>query len=213
MERRCIITDYFIGLDLGRDRDYSAVAILALRQEEHGDFDRQRLVQPSRRIVELIGLKRIPLGTEYIRVIGYIRRLVSRLHARAGWGAPAVRVHLIMDSAGPGQVALELIRAQKMDINFVPAILTAGHEHGRSSSGKATVPRREIIGTLRYLLEMQLLRLHRDHPHAGILRKEVAAVRPDGGQYAHDDLVIATALAAWYSTRAYRDLIRPAAAA
>jgi hypothetical protein len=213
MKRRFVITDYFIGLDLGRDRDYSAVVILALRQEEHGSYDHQRLVQPTRRILEVIGLKRIARGTEYVKVVGYVRRLISRLHARAGWGAAPVRVHLIMDSAGPGQVALELVRAQRMDINFIPAILTAGHEHGRSPSGKTTVPRREIIATLRYLLEVELFRLHREHPHAEILRKEVAAVRPDGGQYAHDDLVIAAALAVWYATRAYPDIIRPSAIA
>lgn len=211
--RRSPITDYVIGLDLGRDRDYSAVVVLALRLEENGGYDHVRLTQPYRRIVEIIALERVPLGTEYIKVVEYIRKLVSRLHARAGWGAVPVRVHLIMDSAGPGQVALELIRAQRMNINFVPAILTAGLEHGRSPSGKATVPRREVIGTLRYLLEVQLLRLHRDHPLAEVLKKEIAAVRPEGGQYAHDDLVIAAGLAVWYAVRAYPDIIRPSAVA
>jgi hypothetical protein len=45
------------------------------------------------------------------------------------------------------------------------------------------------------------------------LEREIAAVRPHGGQYPHDDLAIAASLAAWYATRVRRDLIRPNRAA
>ena len=128
----------------------------------------------------------------------------------AGWGAPKVKVHVIVDAAGPGQVAIELIRAQRLDITFVPALLTSGGESGYSQSGKLTIPRRELITNLRYLLEVELLRVHPDLAHKTALENEIAAVRFDGRQSAHDDLVIATALAAYQARRVFPELIRPA---
>jgi hypothetical protein len=207
------ITDYVIGVDLGRDRDHSAFAVLAIREVESGSFDHARLCRPLRRLLQLGALQRIPLGTEYLEVIRQLRQIITRLQTNAGWGAAKVHVHVVIDSAGPGQIAIELIRAQRLDINFVPALLTAGHEIGYSQSGKVTVPRRELITHLRYLLEVQSLRVHSALAHGRHLEDEVAAVRPHGGQYEHDDLVIAAGLAAWHATRVYPDIIRSRQAA
>jgi hypothetical protein len=192
--RRHPITNYIIGLDLGRDRDHSAFAVIALRGEDHGPFDRARHYQPTRTVLQLGALRRVPLGTEYLEVIDKLRRLVTILQAKSGWGQPEVRVDVVLDSAGPGQIAVELIRNQQMNINFVPTLLTAGHEAGRSQSGKRTVPRRELA-------------------HREAFEKEVAAVRPSGGQSAHDDLVIAAGLAAWHAVRVWPDLVRQQKAA
>jgi len=201
------ITDYIIGFDLGRDRDHSAIAVLGVRMENHGQYDFAMLRQPARRILELGTLHRIPLGTEYIEVVKHLRRIVNELQCAAGWGHPDVDIHVVIDSAGPGQVAVELIRAQQMKINLVPTLLTSGHEVGLSNSGTRTVPRRELVANLRYLLEVELLRINSRLRHANVLEKEIAAVRPHGGQYEHDDLVIAAALASWYATRRYNDIL------
>ena len=40
------------------------------------------------------------------------------------------------------------------------------------------------------------------------LEKEFAAVRPEGGQSAHDDLAIATGIAAWHATRVFPHLMK-----
>ena len=207
------ITHYFLAADLGLERDHSAFATLALRREDSGGFDHAQLVQPTRPILELGGLRRIPLGTEYLQIVKSLRQTVTKLQSAAGWGAPKVRVHVIIDAAGPGQVAVELIRAQKLDITFTPALLTAGADSGYSQSGKLTIPRRELITNLRYLLVVELLRVHPALVHKKALEAEIAAVRFDGRQSAHDDLVIATALAAYQARRVFPELIRPARAA
>ena len=133
------------------DRDHSAFATLALRREDYGGFDRANIVQPTRPILES----------------GALRRITA-----AGWRAPKVRVRVIIDASGPGQVAIELIRAQKLDITFTPALLTAVCDSGHSQSGKLTIPRRELISNLRYLLEVELLRVHPDLTHKKALEAE-----------------------------------------
>jgi len=211
--RRYPITDYILAVDFGRDRDHSAFATLAVRQEDHGGFDHAAFRQPTRTILQLGGLRRIPLGTEYLEVVGQIRQTVTRLHAVGGWNARKVRVHVIVDAAGPGQVAIELIRAQQMDIHFTPALLTSGYDTGYSPSGKLTIPRREVITNLRYLLEVGLVKVQTNLTHKTALESEIAQVRFGGRQSAHDDLVIATGLAAFQARRIYPELIRTQRAA
>lgn len=211
--RRYPITDYILAADFGRDRDHSAFATLAVRQEDHGGYDFAAFRQPTRVILQLGGLRRIPLGTEYLEVVNQLRQTVTRLHATGGWAARKVRVHVIVDAAGPGQVAIELIRAQQLDIHFTPALLTSGQETGYSPSGKLTIPRREIITNLRYLLEVGLVKVQNNLTHKAALESEIAQVRFDGRQSAHDDLVIATGLAAFQARRIYPELVRPQRAA
>ncbi len=206
------ILEYFIGLDLARARDFSAIAVAGLYHETHGDFDRVRYCQPTRPALHLGALRRIPLGTEYIEVVQQLRRLVERLRAQYGYGHPLPRIHVVLDSAGPGHVVLELLRAEQLSVNLVPVLMTAGSDVGHSS-GRTTVPRKDIVSNIRYLLETELLRIDKSLAHAHILEREIAAVRPHGGQYPHDDLAIAAGLATWYATRIHRQLIRPIRAA
>ncbi len=210
MIRQYPITHYIVAADFGLDRDHSAFATIALRREDHGTFDHAQLVQPTRLILQLGSLRRIPLGTQYLEVAKQLRQTVRRLQGAAGWGAPEVKVHVIVDAAGPGQVVLELLRAQRLGINLVPALLTAGSESGYLPSGKLTVPRRELITHLRYLLEVELLRVNPKMTHKAALETEIASVRFDGRQAAHDDLVIATGLAAYQAWRIFPELLRPA---
>ena len=60
-----------------------------------------------------------------------------------------------------------------------------------------------------YLLEAQLVRVQSDVEYVVDLEREVAAVRPHGGQSEHDDLVIAASLAAWQASRVHTELVRP----
>lgn len=210
--RYIAIREYFIGLDLARARDYSAFAVIALTEENHGPFDRVTYSQPTRPVLYLGSLKRVPLGTEYLEVVKKLRRLVDRLRAQYGYGQPVPRISVVLDSAGPGHVVLELIRAEKMGINIVPVLMTAGHGVGHSS-GRTTVPRRDLVGNIRYMMETELLRINKALAHGHLLEREIAALRPHGGQSPHDDLAVAASLAAWYATRVRRDLLRPSRAA
>jgi hypothetical protein len=198
---------YLIGLDLGRDRDHSAFAVFGLAEENFGGFDHVRYCYPKRAVLTMGALKRIPLGTEYVEVVQKLRQLVNVLRAPYGFGQRPPRIHVVLDAAGPGQVVAELIRAAKMDVNIVPVVITAGSQSGHNSR-RTTVPRRDLIAQLRYLLETQIIRVHRDVRHATELEREIAAVRPRSGQTHHDDLAIAASLAAWHAAKLRPDLIK-----
>lgn len=201
------ILDYLIGLDLGRDRDHSAFAVFGLVEEDSGAFDHVLYCRHRRPVLTLGALKRIPLGTEYVEVVRKLRQLVNALRAQTGYGLRPPRIHVILDAAGPGQVVTELIRAEKMGVNVVPILITAGQESG-SNGRRTTVPRRDLIARLRYLLETEIIRVHSRLQNANALELEVAAVRPRSGQTEHDDLVIAASLAAWYAAKVRPDLIK-----
>jgi hypothetical protein len=207
------ITHYFLGFDLGKDRDYSAIAIIAYRQVDDGPFDRVRYCQPTRPVLDLVSLIRIPLGTEYLDVMSRLRGIVTKILASATWGCAPPCVYVVIDSAGPGQIAVELIRRQQLEIQLVPTLLSGGTESHYLKSGKITIPRRDLLSNTRYMLESESLRIAAGLKCSDALEKEFAAVRPEGGQSAHDDLVIATGLAAWHAARVFPHLMkrRPAA--
>jgi hypothetical protein len=190
-------THYFLGLDLGKDRDNSAIAALAYRIV---------YTRPVRPILELVKLYRIPIGTEYLEVMNRVRRIVTRTLASAPWGFGPPTVYLVVDSAGPGQVAVELIRREQLKIRIVPTLLSGGAESNYLRSGKITVPRRQLLSNTRYLFESDTLRVAANLKYRVALEAEFSAVRPAGRQSAHDDLAVATGLAAWHAVRVFPGL-------
>ena len=202
------VSHYFLGFDLGKDRDHSAIAVMAYSLEKDGPFSHALCGQPMRPVLDLVSLLRIPLGTEYLDIMQRFRGIVTKILASAPWGYRPPAVYVIVDSAGPGQVAVELIRRQQLDIQLIPTQLSGGTESNYLKSGKVTIPRRELLSNTRCLLESGALRIAGGLKYGEILEKEFAAIRPEGGQSAHDDLAIATGLAAWHATRVFPTLIR-----
>ena len=74
--------------------------------------------------------------------------------------------------------------------------LSGGTESNYLKSGEITSPRRDLLSVTRYLLESATLRVAGGLKFGDSLATELAAVRPEGGQSAHDDLAIATGPAA-----------------
>ena len=189
-------TRHFLGFDLGKDRDFSAIANMAYGLTTDGP-----LIRP---VLDLVSLARIPLGTEYLDVMERFHAIVTKLLAGPG---PPPAVYVAIDAAGPGQFAVELIRRRHPGVITVPTVLTAGIASNRLKNGKITIPRRDLLANTRCLLESGALRIAGGLKHRDVLEKEFAAVRPIGGQSAHDDLAIATGLAAWHATRVFPNLI------
>jgi phage FluMu gp28-like protein len=57
--------DFYIGVDLGKKRDYTAIAILVKESDK----------------LKLVFMKRFKLGTEYASVIGYLKVLNEKLRS------------------------------------------------------------------------------------------------------------------------------------
>jgi hypothetical protein len=199
--RQYPVRHYIIGLDLGRDQDRSAIAGMALRDFADGPFDLANFRQPTRPGLELNLLRRLPFRMPFLHVARHVEELVEDVSRRPIWGPRGPSVHLVLDASGPGQVVHELLTRRPFPATVVPVVITSGLDPGQTNGGTKTVPRRILVSTFRHLLETQVIRVHPDLPHGSILENEAAAVRPHGGQSAHDDLVIAATLTGWQATR------------
>lgn len=80
------VGDYYMGVDLGKLKDYSAVAVVK-REED---------------LVKLVFLKEFPLETPYSHVIGWIVRAERRFGFRK----------ILVDKSGVGEAVMEEIKMQ-----------------------------------------------------------------------------------------------------
>jgi hypothetical protein len=189
---------YFVGLDLGQARDYTALAIL----EQDG-------VPPNgppvlrRPAYALRHLRRIPLGMPYPEVV---RQMVSLLRSPALAGAA-----LVVDQTGVGRAVVDMLAdalRDRVTCTLWPITITGGHTVTTKDPSSLHVPKKELISALQVLLQTRRLQIAPGLRYAPILvrelenyrvkitpaRNEVFAPWREGQ---HDDLLFAAALAAW----------------
>jgi hypothetical protein len=169
---------YFLGLDLGQKRDYSAVVVVE-RVDHRRAFQGTEFERLNVRYVE-----RLPLGTPYPVVVERMREIVQS-------GELAGDCVLAVDATGVGAPVVDMLRAARLGCEVMAVTITGGgREHGGS------VPKRDLMAGVEVLLEKGQLRIGRVR-EAARLGRELMAMRTgkDGGE--HDDLVIALALACW----------------
>jgi hypothetical protein len=190
----------FCGLDLGQSRDHSALVVveradLILDEIDHVTYERLRERQYRVRFLE-----RVALGTPYPNVVERVRAVVR--------AKPLVgRCTLVMDATGVGAPVLDLLRGAQLGCGIDPVILTGG-ERESHADGVWCVPKQNLVVGLRVMLEKRELGLPAKSGASRVLVKELAEMemwtggrgglkfgsRRDG---AHDDLVMASALACW----------------
>ena len=175
---RITTLNHYIGVDLGHQVNHSAFAVAAADNGE----------------LRFIHLERVPLQTGYLCVLRKLRNLVRRIALRG----PSV-ITVVVDAAGPGQIALELVRKWKPSPIVVPVSITRGRRPGVTKSGNRTVPRYSLIANLADWLTKNKIHVTRATRCADVWIKEIQSIQTDGGQNEHDDLAIATALTVWYA--------------
>lgn len=164
---------YFVGLDLGQKRDYSAVVVVERE-------DRDRLLV---RYVE-----RMALGTPYPAVVERMGEIV-RSEELCGDCVLAV------DATGVGAPVVDMLRAAGLGCEVMAVTITGGARE--SVAGKTgAVPKRDLLAGLEVLLEKEQLRIGKVR-EAARLGRELMAMRVGRDGEEHDDLVIALALACW----------------
>jgi hypothetical protein len=175
---------YFLGLDLGQKRDYSAVAVVE-RIDHRQAFQRTAFQKLLVRHVE-----RLPLGTAYPRVVDRVRAIVRS-------GELAGNCALAVDATGVGAPVVDMLRAARLGCDLSAVTITGGDR----VSG-ASVPKRDLMAEVLMLLEQGQLKIGnlREGPQ---LVRELMDVRQSRGRVGadgtgeHDDLTIALALACW----------------
>jgi hypothetical protein len=205
IEKRSVVSQYFLGLDLGKDQDPSAIAVVE-RAELEGSFD--KAVYAKRRVIELRlrKLQLLPLGTPFPEVEAWTRDVVASV-ARLG------SCELAVDATGVGGPVVDHLRSSGLGCGMRAVKLTGG-QVGRSEGEYDYVPKKDLIAGLEVLMEFGELKIASSLTMLAEFKKELAAMelrvtdagnetfgaRKDGE---HDDMVIAVSLACWLAGKRY----------
>ena len=168
---------FSIGVDLGRRRDPSAIAVAERKDAE-----------PE--IVVVRFLERVQLRTPYSAVARRVAA-VARHPALAG-----SHKKVIVDGTGVGDAVLEMLREARPGCEIRPVVMTGGGAAKRHGDWES-VPRVDLLARVQAGLECGWLRIARVMPERERLMREMTLL----GSGEHDDLVIAVALAVWGAKR------------
>ncbi len=182
--------DYVLGLDLGKSQDFTALAVLERVRREANHYGVRYL-------------KRWTLGTGYTAIVSDLAGLVAK--------EPLKGSALVVDETGVGKAVVDLLRAANLPVHLHPVLITAGHEVSLAESGSLHVPKKELVSTLQVLLQAHRLKVAA-LPERETLVKELLSFKvkistagneifESWRERDHDDLVLATALAAWYAEK------------
>src|SRR5690349_633250 len=93
---------YFVGVDLGQLRDYTAIAVLEL-METSGGWDPVHCGYRKQTVLRLRHLERVPLGTPYPEVVERIRSVVRSADLLG-------RCQMMVDATGVGTAVVDMLR-------------------------------------------------------------------------------------------------------
>src|SRR5262245_56965307 len=186
------MNNYYLGLDLGQSQDFTAVTVL------ERSVDEKEIEKPTYAIRHL---QRFPLGTPYTTIVASMQNMTALPPVR---GAPVV-----VDHTGVGRAVVDILRRANLGGRLVPVRITAGFAVTEQENGDWHVPKKELVTCLQVLLQNQRLKIAESLPEAATLVRELStfqvkitlAANESFGAWregAHDDLVLATALATWW---------------
>lgn len=180
--------EYFVGLDLGQSKDYTALAIL----ERHGEG--QEAVFHARH------LHRYELGTSYPAIVANVSEILKRPEL-------GKRPMLAIDGTGCGAAVVDMFKLAKLNAILWPVLITGGDAESQEG-GVYRVPKRNLVAVTQVALQTGRLKVAASLPEAATLTNELQnfQVRINDNAHdsygawrtgTHDDLVLAVALALW----------------
>jgi len=181
---------FIMGVDLGQVQDYTAIAIIErLFQEKEGLY------------YHLRHLERLKLGTSYPDVV---KRVINMLNTEP---LSEEGFYLVVDATGVGRPVTDLMMEEGLN-GVIPVTITGGSEVTDDKDGYK-VPKRDLVTNLQVLFQNKKLQIAEGLPNAKTLLEElmnfkVKISKTGHDSYeawregAHDDLVLAVALASWY---------------
>ena len=150
---------FYVGVDLGKRRDHSAIAVVE-KVLEYSPY-----ASPTMSSMDVRLLERVPLGTPFPVVVNAVRELV-RSDALRGRCAVAV------DATGMGGPVVDMLKRAQLGCELTAVTITGGDRQtgGGSEYG---IPKRDLIAGVQVLLELGQLRIARKLPNAGALMREL----------------------------------------
>jgi hypothetical protein len=160
------------------------------------------------------------LGTVYPAIVTDVLRLAEATDP-AGHPVFANGLQLVIDGTGVGRPVVDLFRREPALAGTIrPVLITAGHSVSFDrDTGYIHVAKKELVGSLKALMQSARLRVARSLPDADALLKELlnfkVKITAAGNETFeswrerdHDELVLSLAAACWWGER-YRPT-RPA---
>jgi hypothetical protein len=181
---------FYLGLDLGKKHDHTAVVIV----------EKRSALMHTGLLVR--HLERVALGTPYTAVVARIGEIVQRIP----------RCVVVVDGTGVGEPVVDALRRAGLGCEITAVTITGGERESRRGP-VCSVPKEDLIAGLQMAMEKGELRVARRLEEAGALLKELLNVRITAGLAIgkvrigadgygeHDDLAIALALACWRARR------------
>ena len=128
--------DFFLGLDLGQKRDYSAIAIIERHERPIGMHQASKLVRARgqggllalapvttyddiERHFGVRYLQRLPLQTRYPEIAARVADLVSRPQLRG-------KTHMAVDNTGVGAPVVDMLRDARIKAPITAITITGG---------------------------------------------------------------------------------------
>jgi hypothetical protein len=177
---------YYVGLDLGREQDYSALAVIEKVEE----------AKPG---LHLRHLERYALGTPYTEIAEHVKGLLSS-------NVLLEEHELVVDKTGVGVGVLDIFRERMIPFTSVTITPKGYKRHGAT---EFSVPKSILVSSLEVPFHNGTLKVAKGLAGWDALREELLLFRrkqnkkPAHISYGHwrssdhDDLVLAAALACW----------------
>ncbi len=192
---------YTLGLDLGQTKDYTALVIL----ERHGE--QEKAVFHARH------LERVPLGTPYPAIVARVSAMLKQPPLSEG------RPRLAVDETGVGAPVVDLFKRARLNAALHPIHITAGATVN-FDRGVEFVPKRVLVSVVQVALQTDGLKIAEALPEAKTLVRELQdfqvkiteAANDTYGAWregAHDDLVLAVAMALYVGKKRGAILVPP----
>jgi hypothetical protein len=206
---------FCVGLDLGRQSDFSALASL-----EWGEY-LDTGPRPER-IYHCTTLRRWALQTPYLRVA---QETAAFFKALPGYGPPPL---LCVDATGCGDSVYELVVREMARLGVqggaVAVTITGGSAttQRQEAPGRWNVAKKALVSNVQALMGRKRLRVAASMPETKLLLRELDSftvkINPETANESfeswrerdHDDLVLALALACWAGERLCPPPRRPA---
>lgn len=178
--------EYWLGLDCGQANDFSALAILSRFGNRY----------------DVVHLERLPLDMPYPQQIEHVFLQMHR--------APLSKARrtLAIDYTGVGRPVVDL--AQDRGLNPIAIAISGGNAVSwNDEQTRATVPKRDLVSVLQVFAQNDRLKVAHGLSAATIFAQELQDfkvkidIRTAHASYgawregAHDDLVLAVAIALW----------------
>ncbi len=216
-----------IGVDLGQQRDYTAISVTERAAVETGRQAREVRYNTSlggyfmAPVPEVVAeyrvrhLERPPLGTPYTHVVARVVELVKTLG-----GNPVLAV----DATGVGRPVIDMLwktlreelEGTDVYVDRCAVTITGGDSVTKSPDGGLRVPKRDLISATLVLLQNGRLKIADALPLKDVLVKELLNFRVKINistahdsyeawrEGDHDDLVLSVALVCWAGERFLR---------